>query len=105
MASRRMGLSPHVATDMRGLRVVCVLALIGAIAIFFSPNDTAWDWFMADRPQPTDLGGLILYRDEWHSALFKTRLIAVGLFIGASFVGAWAHAQLEFSGSSRSYYA
>jgi hypothetical protein len=90
---------------MRGIRFICVLALIGAIAIFFSPDDMAWDWFMADRPQPTNLGGLILYRDEWHSALFKTRLIAVGLFIGASFVGAWAHAQVELGGSPRSYYA
>lgn len=90
---------------MRGLRFISVIVLIGAIAIFFSPDDTAWDWFMADSAQPNDLGGLILLRDKWHSALLKTRFIAVGLFVGASFVGAWAHAQIEFGTSTRSYYA
>lgn len=90
---------------MKVIRGVAVLTVLWAVITVFSPNDTAWNWFMADRPQPTGLGGLILYRDEWHSALFKTRLIALGLFVGASFVGAWAHAQVEFGTSSRSYYA
>jgi hypothetical protein len=53
---------------------------------------------MADRPRPTDLAGVIFFRDEWHSALFKTRLIALGIFIGASLLGAWAHAQVEMRG-------
>ena len=90
---------------MRAIRFISVLVLIGTVAIFFSPDDTAWGWFMTDTPRPTDLGGLILYRDEWHSALFKTRLIAIGLLIGSSLVGAWAHAQVEFDDRSRSYYA
>lgn len=90
---------------MRALRFIAVLTLIGAFFMFVSPNDTAWEWFMADKPQPSNLGGLLLYRDEWHSALFKTRLIAIGLLIGASFVGAWAHAAVEYRESARSYYA
>ena len=89
---------------MKALRLAAVLGVFWAIYAVFSPDETAWEWFMADKPIPGDLAGASLYVDAWHSALFKTRLIAIGIFILCSFVGAFAHGVVEQREAMSAYY-